>query len=171
MLVRKHGNIHVFDMRSRINVNNLRLDFIRYGHMSPSANCQYIAPGKLMLKSSDYKPFSSSHAEDTMMRSVMYFLEKTEKKDINFQSSRIVCQPLTPFPQVKVSNLMGIFCTSRENVQGGVITINDFQRELVPGEMIINNEPVECNISKIHTDSEGHMDVILFRQTPQILQL
>lgn len=167
LLNAKH--VAVYNMRSRINVNSLRYDFVRFDNKTPIARCELIAPGKVLLKKSDYKPFYNSTSEEMMMRTVLFYLEKNNVgKEVDVISSRINVSPLQPYPRVNV-NMGGIMCLVRENTIGGLVTINDFQRELIPGEMMIFKNNVDVSISSFNVDymkdpnMEGFIDIIIFK--------
>ena len=161
MLIRKHDNIRVYDVRSRVNVGALRTDFSRFAKTAPAANCELLGAGKLKLLSSSYKPFSSPFAEDMMMRSVLFMMESCMVDKINFQSCR-----LQSFPSVRDVKLMGIMCISRENCVGGMLNVNQFERELIPGELTVFDKSMDCNISQMtvqDVNTDGYLDVILFK--------
>lgn len=162
--------VSIYNMRTRINVNSLRLDFSRFQNKTPIATCQLIKSNQVLLKDSDYKPFSSSFAEDMMMRSVLFYLEKnTHSPTVNVISSRVNVRPLQPYPMTKIDNVGGIMCLVRENVIGGLVTVDDFQRELIPGEMMIFEEKSNVSMSSLNVDyiqdpnMDGFMDFIIFR--------
>lgn len=170
MLVRLDQKVSIYNMRTRINVNSLRLDFSRFQNKTPMATCQLLSPGKVLLKKSDYKPFTSSFAEDMMMRTVLFYLEKNNHSTtVNVISSRLNVRPLQPYPMTSIDNVTGIICLVRENVIGGLVTVHDFQRELIPGEMMLFNESSTISISSLNVDyiqdpnMDGFMDLVIFR--------
>ena len=60
-------------------------------------------------------------------------------------------------------NHSGLICISRENVIGGVYKSSDFDRELIPMEMIIGKTPILTPLEYHSTTPlEGHIDLILF---------
>lgn len=175
MLQRIHSNIHVYNMRSRINVNVLRPDFARYSQTTPSANCKLNSSKNLVVSESDFKRFSSFHAEDMMMRSVLFYLEIKSCQSVNCQATRLSVSPFNPYPALSLKNVHGIMCFSRENVQGGLLEVpsQEFTRELVSTEMIIlmDNTKNDITLSKLITidnHSDGYLDILLFRDLNNI---
>lgn len=175
MLQRVHGNVHIYNMHSRINVSALRPDFARYSQIPPSANCTLTGTRNLVLSDSDFKSLSSSHAEDMMMRTVLFYIDMKKCSSVNLQAARLSVSPLNPHPALSLKNVSGIMCFSRENVVGGLLEIpnKDFKRELVTAEMTIlmDNTETDVAVSKLHTidnNYDGYLDVILFRDLTYI---
>ena len=172
MLIRVHNNVHVYDMRSKINVSVLRPDFTRYYHLSPSANGSLDNTGNLVVTASDFKQFSSVFAEGMMARVVLSYVQARStiepQQEFTFQASRLIVMPLNPSPTIPLQGVTGVMCMGRENVIGGVLEIPaiDFARELMPGEMILMPDNHHMSLSKVNVmdnNSDGNLDLIMFK--------
>lgn len=61
------------------------------------------------------------------------------------------------------SNHQAIICISRENVTGGIYKTLEFERELLPMELIIGKNPIITPLERYEMGlSDSYMDILVF---------
>ncbi len=155
------GNIRVYDISRKINVNKLKPDFDRLKRMPPLH-------------------IDREADSEELGKLVDFFISKThirESAHLLIHAQRITCHPYEEgHPKVRGWHrdgvtAIGVACINRHNIEGGVSEFRDKTGNvtrvlLQPGNLIIfDDTTVMHRVTPIHildkNEPSGHRDVIL----------
>jgi len=183
MLVSKHniGNVRLYDLKSKININLIRSDFnkIKYPYKNV-CRFKYTDINKIIKLENkynypDFKMIHSSGSEEMVYLSMLFFIEQ-HKLEVN---TEILLEAfhMNPYSYNDTewfddkSDKKGILCVQKEGVKKSLFELTDnssltkeeFKWDIFPGEMILfDSDKVNQRYSKNEFENEdGFQDLLI----------
>jgi hypothetical protein len=175
MLKLSIGSRRVYDLRTRINPTNLlpyfaRLETVQSKRYFYQHSYTFEKTHFMKTNLSTCLPLVSGSQMEWTFLTLIYqymeldpFIEPSQEVFVNPIRISVSTNGAIPLQTYIDEQHQGLLCVSRENVTGGMYKTSEFERELVPMELIIGTQPTLSSLEKYNANlPESYMDIVLF---------
>lgn len=175
MLKLSTGSRRVYDLRTRVNPINLMPYFSR---LETVQSKRYFFQHSYTFEKTHFMKthistclplIPGSQMERSFMTLIYQYMEldpTTEPSQEIFVNPVRLAVPMQGFYDIQThidSNHQAIICISRENVTGGIYKTLEFERELLPMELIIGQNPIITPLERHEMGlMDSYMDILVF---------